>query len=309
MLRHMAFVFALLGLARPSALQASATCDYYRGVSKALYDAFCGGGGEGKPSRPQGTQSSMSESLNLSAASLPTGPTAFGIESLYSVIKNSPTQNVLGVGLVKGFKRRGAGLSIGGGNSFYDNDLLRRQYSGSELRTFQPYEEPKGKFMNLNLGAAVNVYQMTKTISLNVGGSLRYHKGTDTWGGGPSLLINSPFFSLGTGFTKAKIASDLPRVVFISSLASLRLFILELEYNRLDSRDSFHLGPVHIFTLSLKLGRIILTAAQRRSKYLLESYVVQRHYAAQLLLSSHFAISYMDNYIPGARTAGLQLYF
>lgn len=291
---------ALLISVRP--LAAETMCEYYK---KILPGFKCV---QSSRNSTDSSTSSLAESTNLNAASVATEPTGLGIEALYSFLQKDASHNSTTFGIAKGFKRRGAGLSVGGGNSFYENDIVRRRFNTPKLTNFKPYEAPKGKVMNVNLAVGFAIWRPKPTVRLNLGLSLRYLKSTDTWGAGPSFLFTTPFLGFGTGIVRLKVASDLPRINFVSSLVRARLIFLDLEYNRLDSLDKFNLGPVHIFTASLKVRRVILTAAQRQSRYYFHSMVRQYHYAFQYLLSSRISFSYMHNFIPGAHTLGIQAY-
>jgi len=289
----------------PSMARAGTICDYYQNLDSGMYKSFCGGG---SASRPSGAQTSLASSLSISPAALATGPTSYGLEGVYSAIKKFPAQETISYGVVKGFKRKGAGLSVSGGNTFYDNDLIRRYHSTPELETFDSYEKPRGKFVNLTLGAAVSVYEPSPGWALKLGGAIRYGKMTGTWGGGPSALIETPFLRVGTGLMHTKISSQLPYVQLISSLASIRFLFFEFEYNRLDSHDPFHLGPVHIYTGSFRYRGLILTGAVKRSEFEQFGKVRQTHFAIQYLVGNNFGISYLNNFIPGCHSLGLQLF-
>ncbi len=298
-------VLICLFFASPRSI-AGTMCDAYRESSPDLYKEVCGN--EATASRPTGAQSSFSDSLNLNAASIPTGPTSYGAEGLYSFIKTNSSVSTTNFGLVKGFKRYGLGFISGGGNSFYDNDLLRRQYQSPELKDFTPYESPKSTQPNLNFSTAINLFDFAPGVNFNLGATVRYLNSTDTWGGGPSLLFESPYLSIGAGIIQLQIASNLPNTNFTSTLAILKLLFIELEYNRLDALDTFNLGAVEIGTVSLRFRRFILSAAQRRSKYELSGTVTQNFYSIQYLLLGNLSLGFMDNYIPGCRTVGMQIF-
>lgn len=298
-------IFTALGfLGATAGAQAETACEYYR----RLIPGFkCNSGGANNTT--SGTQSSISASAKVNPSSLATEPTGLGVEGLYSVIKGDSSLSYPNFGLVKGFQRKGAGLALGSSHNFYDNDLLRRRYATPDLYDFSTYEPVKGKFFDFTFAAALTLWQPDPNVKLNVGLSATYLYVPNTWGPGVSVLLSTPWLGIGTGVTRLKIATDLPYYNFVSSLVRLKLVFLDLEYNRLESSDAFNLGPIHIFTASLKLENWIFTAAQRQSRFFYAGYVHQYHYAIQYLLTNFLSLSYLNNMIPGCHTVGAQIYF
>lgn len=303
--RGVGFIFACVALLGASPLaQAESACEYYR----RLIPGFkCNSGGAA--STTSGTQSSISASAKINPSSLATEPTGLGVEGLYSVIKGDPSLSYPNFGLVKGFQRKGAGLALGSSHNFYDNDLLRRRFATPDLYDFTTYEPVRGKFSDFSFAVAYTLWQPDPNIKLNIGLSATYLHVPNTWGPGVSVLLSTPWLGIGTGVTRLKIATNFPSIDFFSSLIRLKLVFLDLEYNRLESSDSFNLGPVHIFTVSLKLQNLILTAAQRQTNFYFHGYVTQYHYAVQYLLTNFLSLSYLNNMIPGCHTVGAQIYF
>jgi hypothetical protein len=280
---------------------AGSLCDYYRSsTSKTFYNHICS---PYNSTKPAGAQNTLSDALKINTSSIPTGPTGYGVEALYSILKRNPTPDNLRFGLVRGFNRAGAALSLGSGDTFYENDILRRQYHEPNLENFEFYNP------SLNIGAAATLVQFTKGVQLKLGLSAHYVDSTESWGGGTSILFETPWISVGTGISRLRVADDIPRINFISSLARLRLFLLELEYNRLDSQDTFDLGPVQIVTASLRMRAAIATFARRHSRYARFGKVFQNYYAFQYLFNDNLSLGYINNYVPGAHTFALQFFF
>jgi hypothetical protein len=281
-------------------------CDYYQKNNPALYKNICGGGT--RKTRPTGSQSSFSESFSMNSATLSTEPSSYGLESIYTFSKSDMSKSQSNFGIVKGFKKLGAGFSTNQSNTFYNNDLIRRRYLGPLVDNFEPYEDALSKRPNLNLASAVKLLELGDFGVLKLGGALKFNRFTNTWGGGPALLMGTPWVSIGAGFTREKIAILPPRINFFTALVSLRISFLELEYNQLSSNDSFKLGPVHIFTSALRFRGLTLTAAIRQANFYGLGKVQQRHYAIQYLFGKRFSVGYLNNYIPGNHSLGLQAF-
>jgi hypothetical protein len=280
-------------------------CDFYRSENPELYKLVCADGHAG--SKPAGANTTFSSAFNLNAASLPTEPSGYGLEVLGHRIRDggatAPTFS-----LVKGFRKFGTGISTGGNNTFYGDDVIDRLSGIPELKTFAPPEPARGQIPNLNIGTSLELLSPTHGPVVRLGLSGRYNQITDTWGGGPALLLNWKRFSLGGGYSREQISNFLPRLTFVSLQATFRFWLLEFEYDRLTDNSGFGLKPIEIYTATLTIQRLILTAAVRHLDTLFLRNEIQHHYAVQFLFSKHVSAGLLYNYIPGATSIGLQYY-
>jgi hypothetical protein len=283
---------------------AESLCSYYRRNAPDIYQVLCRKGPVS--SKPAGAKSSFSDSFNLNSGALPTEPSSYGLEVLGSMLSNSEWKPNFAV--VKGFKKFGAGVSTSGNNTFYGNDIAQRLYFTPEVETFEPREEERGKLSNLNLGTALELFSPKRGPTVRLGLSARYNKVSDTWGGGPALLLSWTQLSLGAGFTHETVSNAIPRLLFTSYLASYRLWVFEFEYNQLRAGADYGLQPIHIFTTTVSVRRLLLTVAVRRLNYLEYGTVNQSHFAIQYLFSQHFSAGFLVNYIPAAASVGIQYY-
>jgi hypothetical protein len=299
------FAFLIAAFLTVENAQADGLCSFYRKNAPEIYKALCSKGPVN--SKPAGANSSFSDSFNLNSGALPTQPSSYGLEVLTSFLPES-TEKKTNFAIVKGFKKFGAGVSTSGNNTFYGNDLAQRMVGTPELLTFHPHEESRGKLTNLNLGTALQLYQAKSGPTVRLGLSARYNKVSDTWGGGPALLLSWTKFTLGAGFTKETVSNVIPEQTFGSYLLSYRLWIFEFEYNLLAAGADYGLNPIHILTTTLSIRRLLLTFAVRRLNYLEWGEVTQRHFAIQYLFSQHFSAGFLMNYIPGSATLGVQIY-
>jgi hypothetical protein len=286
--------------------QASAICDYYKRSNPDLYKIVCANGSAS--TKPAGANSTFSDSFNISAASLPTEPSSYGLETIGNFIRNDSNARSPTFSLIKGFHKFGTGLSTSGNNTFYGNDMVQRLYGPSSVQTFEVAEEAKGSLINLNLGTSILLLEPKNGPKLTLGTSVRYNKITDTWGGGPALLLSWTHLSLGAGYTRERVSSFLPRSTFTTLLVSTRLSFIELEYSRLLDLTNNGLSPIHIYSASASIRRLTLTAAIRELNYVSEGYVFQTHFAFQYVFSKHFSAGFLFNYIPGANSIGTQIF-
>lgn len=302
------FLFLCLA-ATPQSANASGLCDYYRKNSPGIYKAICGSGFTS--TKPAGASSTFTSSFNLSSASLPSEPSSYGLETLAHRIREgeqgfSPTFSI-----VKGFNKFGTGISTGGNNTFYGDDVMQREFDGPEVRTFEPRETAQGKLPNLNLGTSFELAKSQSGIALKLGLSLRHNKISDKWGGGPALAIASPFLTVGMAFSKEQISNFIPPVVFNTFQVSARLWAFELEYNLLQNNSVYMQTPVSILTLTTTVKKLIFTVAKRNLEYRVSGTIEpiqQTHLALQYLFSKTFSGGLLHNYIPGATTLGVQIF-
>ena len=296
------WVFAALLL--PSISQASILCDYYHDHEPELYKVTCTNGSAS--SKPAGANSTFADAFNLNSASLPTEPSSYGLETLVSALRKHPGTWAPTFSLIKGFHRFGTGISTSSNNTFYGNDVVQRGTGFPEVSSFEPNERARGSLTNFNIGSSLTLLEPTHGPAVRLGISVRYNKITDTWGGGPALLLNWERFTLGAGYTHERVSNFLPWVQFTNLTLSARHSILELEYSELSSLGGFVLSPIHILSLTASWRHITLTAAVRNLSYLKVGEVTQTHYAVQYLFSKWFSAGFLINYIPGANTLGTQ---
>ncbi len=290
-----------------SQAEAESVCDYYRRETPSLYKIMCTG--SSASSKPAGASSTFTSAFSLNTASLPTEPSSFGVESIASYLKTDSLQWSPTFSIIKGFQKFGTGVSTSGNNTFYGNDIVQRAYGKPEIESFEPTEPAKGKVANLNLGTSFKLLELDRGPTVRLGVSARYNKITDTWGGGPGLMLSWKWLTLGGGYTRERVSNYLPRVTFYNLMASTRLSIFEFEYTRLVNRGGFDLEPIQIVSTTAMINRLTLTFAVRKLNYLQqEGDVTQTHFAIQYLFSKNFSAGYLINYIPGTASIGAQVY-
>lgn len=298
------FAFAL----GATAGHAETVCQYYRREAPNLYKIMCVNSGGVVESKPAGASSTFSSGFGLNSASLPTEPTSYGLETIASYYNRNGFNWAPTFSLIKGFQKFGTGVSTSGNNTFYGNDIVQRAYGKPEIDSFNPDEPAKGSFVNLNLGTSINVLELPHGPTFRLGLSARYNKTTDTFGGGPGLMVNWNRFTFGGGYTRERVSNYLPRITFYNLMASMRLWIFEFEYSYLKNDGGFDLKPIQIFTTTTTIRRLTLTFAFRRLNYLQYGDVTQTHFAIQYLFSKNFSAGYLVNYIPGTASVGVQVY-
>jgi hypothetical protein len=300
-------VFPILGL-HPVLAQAD-DCDFYRKFLPGIYEINCTGGHKVHAASGSGS-ASVADSFNINPGALPTEPSPYGVE----VIANRGRSDAAPLGfyfsIIKGFHKIGAGVSTASNNTFYGNDIVQRQYGTSEYANFDPPETPKSKLPNLNVGTSFAIIPARGELktSLSLGLSGRYNHVTSTFGGGAGLLINSSYFTIGGGVVTERPVSFLGQINYYSATFGVKLFVVELESSWLWNSGAITLDPVQIGTLTVNLGHLILTAAERSLYFQREGNVFQTHYAVQVQVSKNLTLGYLYNYIAGANSMAVQIY-
>jgi hypothetical protein len=311
------FFFSIFGgcaFFASSTARASALCDEYRSKSPTLYAIYCKEDSAGL-TKPAGANSTFSDSFNISSASLPTEPSSYGIETIGSELRSGGGGFSPNFALIKGYHRFGTGISTGSNNTFYGDDVIERLSGPPNVTSFKPAEPATGHFTNLNLGGSLELLTFGQGNAVKLGASVRYNETTNTWGGGPAVFLNLGNFSFGAGFTNETVSALVPRVLFTTFLVSARVSNFEFEYTYLTDNLNLGLSPIQIFTATATYGRFLLLAAIRQLNYLTNASatnvtgeVYQEHFGVQWLVSTHFSVGYLFNYIPGANSVGLQVY-
>ena len=143
-------LYVLLFAFLASIAQADTYCD---SVAKYFPEACSSGA---LATKPAGANSTFSEGFNISAASLPTEPSSYGLETLITQIRQTDGSVGPTFSLIKGFHRFGTGISTGSNNTFYGDDVVERLNGPSDVTALKPSETPKGSaniFCHSNLNA------------------------------------------------------------------------------------------------------------------------------------------------------------
>ncbi len=293
-----------------SAAFADSLCNYYKKEIPYMYKVMCTEGGS--TSKPAGANSTFSDSFNVSAAALPTEPSSYGLEVIGSYLRSDIKEFTPTFSLIKGFHKFGAGISTSGSNTFFGNDIVQRATGTPLYKSFAPHEPAITSIPNLNLGTSFELNTPPLGSSMpkfDLGISGRHNQTTDTWGGGPALMVIFNRFTIGGGFTREKISTHLQMVTFTSLLVSTRISIFEFEYTQLRNAGGYALGPVQILSGTISVGKLLFTLAERQAQFLLyQNIVLQPHLALQYQYSKHLSIGAMYNYIPGASSLAMQYF-
>jgi hypothetical protein len=311
------FFLSAIGLWNASAF--SDMCDIYRQYSSSLYDMMCKGKSGGSP-RPKSAGSTFSSAFNLNPSQAPTQPTPYGVEGIYSFATGDyyygdKYRATYDIGIVKGFKRIGTGISTSSNRTFWGDDVLYRRNSYTEGYNIEDgYETPKSKIPNLNIGTSVEVLSSKSGFSLSLGGSGRWNKTSATTGYGGGFYLAYRRLALGYGVVKEQFSSFYPVTYFHSAMASLKFWYFEMEYDVLYHSLSTGLHPIHIASLTLIHDRLLVTGAVRTLDYSHSidgngRWINQYYVSVQYRFSSNLVGGYLMNYIPGTQSAAMQVFF
>ncbi len=287
---------------------ASGLCDFYKKFIPGLAKNVCSGG---KSARPAGANSTVSGGFNLNPGSTPVEPSPYGIETIDSFLRRPNTPWRADFAIIKGYKKFGAGVSTSATYTFYGNDIVGRREGEVYKESFESSEEERGHLPNINLGTAfaLNPSQKGTLAALKLGVTGRYNKITNSTGGGLGLIGSNDILTYGLGVTRERVTNSLPPMYFASAMIGVQLIFLELEYNWLRNYGAETLSPIHIGTATLSIWRLMLTGAIRRVDYRGSGSITQQHFGVQANITPWLYVGYLYNYIPGANSVALQLFF
>ncbi len=308
--RFALLLLLFLVLLPPLEARADALCDFYKKFMPRTYDTSCKGGGRSVKSNAGSGSATVSDSFNINPSSLPTEPSPYGVEVIFSYARVTPAATGATFALIKGFHKIGTGLSTSSNNTFYGNDIVQRALGTSTYTSYEPAEPATSPLPNLNLGTSVELYK-SKALGgtrTSLGLSGRFNKVTSSFGAGTGFFVSSKYFNLGGGLVNERVSNSFPYVQFYSGSTGVKIMMFELEYTLLKNSGAYDLDPIHIGTLTTSIGSMVITAAARKTSYLSEGEVVQWHYALQYRFTSKITGGFLINQIPGSNSLALQLY-
>jgi hypothetical protein len=233
----------LLALMLPTLAQAK-DCGWNSERTNYNCDGFFSGAAVG------GSAPLMGDSLEGNPAALPTQPTPFGLEGVFSDRSAPRGKPKFSVSTVKGFDGFGFGIGSWSEGTFgapdFDNHFL-----GSAARAeFQAYQRNPSSVIGFRLGTTVVLPQgpFPKGIRVSVGGSLGlgrvYGKLAPQWG----VLVK--FFFLGLGYSESheRLSDALPKNKIITMSAGLPLGPLYLGYSQITVKSSVNRSKANVLS-------------------------------------------------------------
>ncbi len=291
-------------------------CAWYEANFPAMADQVCGrskasgGRGDSGLSGSSSRKASLSTNPDQNPASAPVHPTSYGIESIGSMTRGSEHSKKAQFALVKGFKKFGASVSTGPGNTFYNNDIVQRELGPQYLSNLDAREESVSKVPGLSISTALDITPafFKGKARLNLGIGARHTAVTGSVGPIVGVQVHTPFFATGVSVSKLKISSRYDSMALATATATVRIPHMEFEYAVLENFGGPRLKPIHVFTVAVLTSRFIFTGAIRRLNYLPQGTVTQKHGGVQMLVLRKASIGYLYNYLPGAHSVAAQLF-
>ena len=260
--------------------------------------------------------------FNVNPASIPTIPTPLGVEVIASSVGEVNAKPNMNFALIKGFSRVGTAVSTSSDNTFYSYNLAQG-FIGSPSRA--SFEESLSQHSTttptINLGSAVSLLQeqAQKFVTPTMGLVARFNKLSKAWDYGIGTSINSEHVTMGLSSirTRGDRAVGVPETTTTTGNFGLKLSKLNIEYTLLYYRTTdvtvmtlpIFNDPVQIFTASYQWNSFIATGAYRAVTNIVGKRAYLWLVALQYQFNSHFALSYLSNYVPDTKSLGLQLFF
>lgn len=273
---------------------------------------------DGSKAASGGTLPSLSSQMNSNPSSLPTIPMPPGLEVGYDTAGDysSAGWNVAGV---KGSPRLGIGFSTEDNDTFYTYNL-RQAFQGTPLTTAVNNVYAQSAIHNtMNLSGS---YALVKEpgVFLPVGGlSLVYDESTQYVNIGYGASLSSSFFSLGGSYVplRGKTSRGILESSTLQWSVGLKLGRLSLDYSQLDYRTkdsrlqnlTLFSKSANYYSLAYGYKSLSGTVSMRQTYNVYGEKVHRELVALRWQATQNLGLSYKMNYLVGAHSVAMQVFF
>ncbi len=255
---------------------------------------------------------SFSDSFNANPASIPTIPTPYGIELVGKTLSNPFAENSqTNFALIKGFRNVGAAASTNSDRTFFSTGL-GNAISGTDYEAaYNEYINSMNPKSSFNVGSAISLaVEKIKKVSIpSLGIGLRYNRVSNRFDYQPGLSINTQFIHLGYSVILHTASQEMGIESYQTKTFNLgfRYGIASFDLTRIKPESALYHEMTDLYSLSLQIKGLHLTAAHRRFKNILQNDVSMNLFALQAKLTSFLSAGYLLNYIPGSHSFVLQI--
>lgn len=309
-----AFRSIFLILILVSEANAKDLCTLYRNVTPlpSWYGTLCngkGGGFDGLKSVVGGAYSTFADAFSLNPASLPTVELPPGVEMVASApMGRTAGSRKITFNAIKGFKGFGAGVGTDTENSIYSN---RANTSTSSYSTYSPAPT----LPSLNFASAISMDTILRVKEYyswmpKIGALLRYNSTDRAWNPGLGVTTNLGPFSFGVSGIYQKAVGYYPATTVLTQTLGIHIFKVQLDYTLINNQNSMINNTVVLFALSGSIWKFTFNLASRLDRdYTSGGTASTYHLGIQYVFNPHFALAYLNNYIPGYQSMSAQVMF
>jgi len=247
-------LFAGLAQAAPSCWNAN----------KTVYNCDSnGGGGSLGASAPL-----IGNTLGSNPAALPTAPSPFGLEGVYSDRANPNGRPKLSVSTIKGFEGIGFGIGSWSEGTFIAPDFPQHFLSSAAYREFLAYQSNPPSVLGLRLGTTILLPQgpFPNGIRFSLGASGGLGRVRGNWS--PQVGVLARIFGLGLGYAEnyERLSRQLPSTRISTFAAGFHLGPLYFGYTYNTIRSSVNRTFANSYSMRLNLGKLIFHGAVKTQK-------------------------------------------
>jgi hypothetical protein len=296
--------------------EAKDLCTVFRNTTPLpdWYNTLCngnGGGFDGLKSVVGGAYSTFADAFSLNPASLPTVSLPLGAE----MVASAPTGVGIGIpritfNTIKGFSGVGAGIGTDSNNSIFSN---RANYRNSSSSSFIPAPA----LPSISFASAFSLEKLftsggsVRSWIPKLGTVFRYNRDLSNWSPGLGLATNLGPFSLGLSAIFEQAANFYPKTTVLTQSIGIHILKFQADYTLISNIQAYgSSSTVSLFALSGNLGGFTLNGAARLdADYTNGGTSATYHAGLQYVFSTHFALAYLYNYIPGFQSITVQVMF
>ena len=261
-----------------------------------------------------GSVPSQGAAHQMNPGSIPAKDTPFGLETLYSLppSDDSTASAKYNFSLVKGFKRMGTGVSTGSEDTFFSHSYIHASQETmleEPIRAIYDANDTIVRTVNLGTSFRIPLGNASKVFEPSLGVLTRYNVPMKQWGWGLGLDFSTGMFSAGISYVTEPNEVELRNVPMVILMAGFGWGPIRLDYASLRYQDGLLLGlPASIMTVSFNWKRLIVFAGHRISQNFQGEYLTDQMYGAQFLITKHFSLGALMNYLPGRYSIGAQIF-
>jgi hypothetical protein len=192
----------------------------------------------------------IGDTLEGNPAALPTIPTPFGIEGVFSHRSAPRGKPKFSLSTAKGFEGIGIGIGSWSDGTFGAPDFANHFLGSSALGEYQAYQRDPPSVLGLRLGSTVVLPQgpFPKGIRISVGGSLGF--GRVSGQASPQAGVLMKFFFIGLGYSQSfeRLSSSLPKATISNFSAGIPMGKFFVGYSNIIIKSSVNRTFANVYT-------------------------------------------------------------
>lgn len=271
----------------------------------SIYNCDEGGGGAVGASAPL-----IGDTLESNPAALPTSPTPFGLETMWSDRSAPAGKKKFSVSTIKGFEGIGFGIGAWSDGTFSAPDFPAHFLSSSALAEYKEYERNPPSVIGIRLGTTVVLpkFLFPKFMRVSVGGSAGL--GRVTGEVAPQVGALASIYGLGVGYSESfeRLSKALPKTRISNFAVGFPLGPLYLGYTYAVIRSSVNRTFANLYGIRFTSGGWTLHGGWKSQKDHRGAMDAWSSAGLRRQLGKRFGLGYEYGYYRYSHSAVLQIF-